>query len=49
VGTTKDLMRHSDIATTYNVYGGAMNDEKRAANDKVVRLLLSGTTDEATS
>ena len=27
VGTTKDLMRHSDIATTYNVYGGAMSHE----------------------
>ena len=48
VGTTKDLMRHSDIATTYNVYGGAMSHEKREANDKVVNLLLSNTKDEAT-
>jgi integrase len=47
VGTTKDLMRHSDIATTYNVYGGAMSHEKREANHKVVNLLLSNTKDEA--
>jgi integrase len=47
VGTTKDLMRHSDIATTYNVYGGAMSHEKREANRKVVNLLLSSTKDEA--
>ena len=49
LGTTKDLMRHSDIATTYNVYGGAMSHEKRAANNRVVNLLLPNATDEATS
>jgi hypothetical protein len=40
-------MRHSDIATTYNVYGGAMSHEKREANHKVVNLLLSNSKDEA--
>lgn len=40
-GITKDLMRHSAIATTFNVYGRAMSDEKREANSKVVNLLLS--------
>jgi hypothetical protein len=40
-GITKDLMRHSAIATTFNVYGRAMSDEKREAYSKVVNLLLS--------
>jgi integrase len=47
-GVTKDLMRHSDIATTFNKYGRAMSEEKRAANAKVVRALLTATTDRAT-
>ena len=48
-GVTKDLMRHSAISTTFNVYGRAMSDEKREANNRVVNMLLPSTTDEATS
>jgi integrase len=39
-GVTKDLMRHSAIATTFNVYGKALSAEKREANKRVVELLL---------
>jgi integrase len=48
-GTAKDLMRHSAIATTFNVYGQAMSVEKREANSRVVKLLLSDVTETATS
>jgi integrase len=44
-GITKDLMRHSDIATTFNKYGRAMNEEKRLANAKVVKGLLTETAE----
>lgn len=47
-GITKDLMRHSDIATTFNKYGRAMSEEKRIANAKVVKGLLTESADEAT-
>ncbi len=40
-GVTKDLMRHSAIATTFNVYGKALSPEKRDANNRVVELLLA--------
>lgn len=39
-GITKDLMRHSAISTTFNVYGRALSLEKREANSKVVEMLL---------
>jgi len=39
-GVTKDLMRHSAIATTFNIYGRALSPEKREANRKVVEMLL---------
>jgi integrase len=39
-GVTKDLMRHSAISTTFNVYGKALSPEKREANRKVVEMLL---------
>lgn len=42
-GVTKDLMRHSAIATTFNVYGKALSPEKREANNRVVELLLAPT------
>lgn len=41
-GVTKDLMRHSAIATTSNVYGRALSPEKREANRKAVEILLLG-------
>ena len=37
----QELMRHADIRTTMNVYGKAMDESKRAAHGKVVRLVLS--------
>jgi hypothetical protein len=36
----QELMRHADIRTTMNVYGRAMDESKRAARCKVVRLVL---------
>jgi len=36
----QELMRHADIRTTMNVYGKAMDESKRAAHRKVVRLVL---------
>jgi len=43
-GVTKDLMRHSAISTTFNVYGRALSPEKREANRKVVEMLLPSPT-----
>jgi len=34
------LMRHAQIATTMNVYGNAMMESKRAANSKVLQMVL---------
>ena len=36
----QELMRHSDIRTTMNVYGKAMDESKRTAHGKVVRVVL---------
>jgi integrase len=36
----QELKRHSDIRTTMNVYGKAMDESKRTAHGKVVRLVL---------
>lgn len=46
-GVTMDLMRHSAIATTFNVYGRALSPEKREANNRVVELLLAADLDVA--
>jgi integrase len=37
----KDLMRHSSVQTTMNIYGGALSEEKREANRKVVQMVLT--------
>jgi hypothetical protein len=37
----EDLMRHSDIRTTMNVYGDAASAEMAEAHGRVVRLALS--------
>jgi integrase len=34
-------MRHADIRTTMNVYGKAMDESKREAHGKVVRLVIT--------
>jgi len=36
----QELKRHSDIRTTMNVYGKTMDESKRTAHGKVVRLVL---------
>jgi integrase len=35
----QELVRHADIRTTMDVYGKAMDESKRAAHGKVVRLV----------
>jgi integrase len=37
----QELMRHTDIRTTMNIYGKAMEKSKREAHGKVVRLVLA--------
>jgi len=37
----KDLMRHSSIQTTMNIYGASLSEEKRSANSKVVRMAMT--------
>ena len=40
LGIQKDLLRHADIRTTANVYGGALPDAMREANSKVVKMVI---------
>ena len=40
LGVTKDLMRHSAISTTFDVYGRALSLEKREANSKLIEMLF---------
>lgn len=40
MGVMKDLMRHSHISVTMNVYGRTLNPEKRKYNDQVAGLLF---------
>jgi hypothetical protein len=40
-------MRHSAIATTFNVYGRALSPEKREGNRKVVEMLLPASDDRS--
>jgi len=37
----QELLRHANIQTTMNVYTQAVSDQKRAANSKVVEMVLS--------
>ena len=41
MGVMKDLLRHSNISVTMNVYGRTLSTEKRLFNDKVAGLLFS--------
>src|SRR5580700_6819153 len=41
LGVQQKLMRHANISTTMNVYGGAFMDAKRRANTSVVQRVLS--------
>jgi hypothetical protein len=37
----QELLRHANIQTTMNIYTQAVPDQKRAANSKVVEMVLS--------
>jgi integrase len=41
VGVQQKLMRHSNVATTMNVYGNSTLRAKRDANSKVVQMLIN--------
>ena len=41
VKVQQELLRHADICTTMNVYMQAIPEDLRAANSRVVRLVLS--------
>jgi integrase len=47
MGVQQKLMRHAQIATTMNVYGDSMMESKRAANSKVVQMVLRPELREA--
>jgi integrase len=41
VGVQQKLMRHSNVATTMNVYGSASLRAKQLANSKVVQMVIA--------
>jgi integrase len=43
IGVMKDLMRHSDILITMNVYGRASTATMRTANSKVLEMAMRKT------
>jgi len=45
IGVQQKLMRHAQVSTTMDVYGNALMESKRAANSKVVGLLLRPSRD----
>ena len=40
LGVQKDLMRHSSITTTMDIYGAVVGDGNRLANSNVVQMLI---------
>lgn len=42
VGVQQKLMRHAQVSTTMNIYGGALMDAKRDANTRVARMVMKG-------
>jgi len=40
LGVQQKLMRHANVSTTMNVYGGAFMEAKRKANTSVVQRVL---------
>jgi integrase len=43
VKVQQELLRHADIQTTMNIYTQAVSDAKRAANSKVVEMVIRDT------
>lgn len=41
VKVQQELLRHADIRTTMNVYTQAVSEQKRAARDEVVQMVLA--------
>jgi integrase len=41
VGVQQKLMRHSNVATTMNVYGNASSKARQQANSKVVQMVIA--------
>ena len=41
IGVQRQMMRHSDIRTTMNIYGDAPTDEMRGAHKKIVSIALA--------
>jgi integrase len=46
-GVQQKLMRHSNVATTMNVYGNATSKAKQEANSKVVQMVIAPQMPEA--
>jgi len=44
VKVQQELLRHADIRTTMNIYTQAMREDLRAANSRVVRMVIGGST-----
>ncbi len=40
IGVEQKLMRHSNVATTMNVYGNSTLQAKKEANSKVVQMVM---------
>ena len=40
IGVQQKLMRHSNVATTMNVYGNSTLQAKKEANSKVVQMVM---------
>jgi Phage integrase family len=47
VGVQQKLMRHADVRTTMNIYGGTFMQSKRDAHSMVVRVALRPALKEA--
>ena len=46
IGVHQKLMRHSNVATTMNVYGNSTLRAKQDANSKVVKILINPERDK---
>jgi integrase len=49
IAVQQKLMRHADIRTTMNVYGGVVTDEMAVASSKVAGLALNGSRTDRTA
>jgi integrase len=47
IGVQQKLMRHSNVATTMNVYGNATLRAKQQANSGVVQMVMSPESPQA--